>query len=232
MMIVQSTVKGGPKLFEEILDSYEGIVMGNLRGGFSKFNRPWLLDLSAANRSRLGPIALGYRASTAEMPGGYEIQTYHRGPLVLNMLRMMLRYKTQNDDLFVRILRDFVQEYSGKAASTADFRRVLERDAPGNWQYFFDTWIDGTAIPSYRWSYRVEPDGDAFRLTVDLKRSGVPDGSLIPVPMRLEFPDKKFGTFFIPNRQAVQTVVQKIPARPSAVIIAPDHSLLGYFNRD
>ena len=49
------------------------------------------------------------------------------------------------------MLRDFVHEYDGKAASTEDFRRVLERNRGGDWGWFFDAWIYGADIPSYRW---------------------------------------------------------------------------------
>src|SRR5205085_5894459 len=56
MMFVQSFVKGGDKFFEQMLDSNEGIVYGDLRGGFSIFARPWLIETRAANRARVGPI--------------------------------------------------------------------------------------------------------------------------------------------------------------------------------
>ena len=64
------------------------------------------------------------------------------------MLRMCCEYKTQNDDLFVKVLRDFVHEYGGKAASTADFQRVLERDSrPATGAGISTPWIYGGNIP-------------------------------------------------------------------------------------
>src|SRR6202011_2518501 len=90
MMFVQATVKGGDRFFAEMLDSYDGIVQGNMSGGFSKFNRPWLIVRSAAYRARLGPIGVGYRAGTSDVPFGYLLQTYYKGPLVVHMLRMLL----------------------------------------------------------------------------------------------------------------------------------------------
>ena len=66
---------------DEILDSYDGIVRGNMAGGFSKFNRPFLVVRNPNYRARLGPIDVGYRASTADVPYGYLIQTYYKGPL-------------------------------------------------------------------------------------------------------------------------------------------------------
>ncbi len=155
MMFVQDFVKGGDKFFDEILRSYEGIVKGNLAGGFSKFNRPLAHRARArSERARLGPIGHGWRASTNEIPAGYIIQTYYKGPLVVHMLRTILGMRTGSDELFVKTLGTTCSEYDGKAASTEDFRRVLERNVGGNdMGWFFDAWIYRAEIPSYTWKY-------------------------------------------------------------------------------
>jgi len=232
MMFVESTMKGGPKYLDEMLDAYEGIIKGNLAGGFSKFSRPWLIDFSSAHRARLGPIGVGYRASTGDMPAGYLIQTYYKGPIVLHMLRSMLRYKTHSDDLFVKILRDYVHEYSGKEASTDDFRRIVEKNAPGDWSYFFNDWIYGAELPTYRWSWSAEPDPKGFRVSVTVKRSDVPDDFVMPIPVRVELDGGKFATFFIVAKQPEQTVTQILSVKPRNVVLAPDHSVLGNFRRE
>lgn len=232
MFFVKTMVKDGDRYFEEILNSYEGIVKGNLQGGFSKFNRPWLIEFNNSSQRRLGPIGLGYRAGTSDIPFGYLIQTYHKGPLVLHMLRTFLLYRTGNDDVFIKTLRDFVDEYSGKAASTDDFRRILERNTKGNWASFFSSWIDGAEIPSYTWKYRVEGDGEEMKIILNVKRSGVGDDFVTPVAVRLDFPQKKTATFFFVSKEKEQTITQKIPTRPSEVVFAPDHSLLAHIRRD
>jgi hypothetical protein len=233
MMFVQATVKGGEKFYDEIVSVYDSIVQGNLSGGFSKFNRPWLVELNPKMRSRIGPIGVGYRAGTADVPAGYEIQAYYKGPLVLHMLRTMLRMKTGHDDVFIKILRDFVKEYSGKAASTADFQKVVEKDAPGDWSFFFNAWIYESAIPTLRWSYKVEPNGTGgAKLSVTVKRSGVPDDFVIVAPVRVELDGNRVGNFFIQIRQNEQTVTQNMPSVPKNVIFAPDHSLLANIRRE
>lgn len=232
MLFVQSFVKGGTGYFDEILLSYDGIVKGNLSGGFSKFNRPWLIEFSGADRGRLGPIGHGYRASTTEIPAGYVIQTYHKAPLVLHMLRMLLRYKTQNDDLFAKVLRDFVHEYSGKAASTADFQRVLERNAPGDWSWFFDSWIYSADIPSYRWRYEVKEAERMYTVTVHVDRRGVADDFKVVIPIRVEFEGGAGGYFYMVNTQTKQSITQKVAKRPKNVVLGPDYSLLANIRRD
>src|SRR5205823_2520859 len=116
-----------------------------------------------------------------------EIQSYYKGPLVLHMMRTMLRMKTHSDDVFIKILRDFVKEYSGKDASTADFQKVVEKNARGDWSFFFDDWVYDSAIPTIRWSYKVEPSGSGAKLTINVKRSGVRDDFMIAAPVRVDF---------------------------------------------
>jgi hypothetical protein len=233
MLFVRDVVKGGDKYFDEILRTYDSIVKGNLSGGFSKFNRPWLLEFNKAYRNRLGPIGHGWRASTNEMPDGYTIQTYHKGPLVVHMLRMIIALRMGNDDAFYKTLKDFLNEYDGKAASTEDFRRVLERNLGGNdMGWFFDSWIYRAEIPSYTWSYTVKPDGDAFLLTIDVERRDVPDDFVTTIPIRIEFEGNKGGTIFLPSRQAKQSVTQRVPSRPKNVVFAPNSSLLASIKRN
>ena len=232
MMFVRDVVKGGDRYFDEMLRSYEGIVKGNLAGGFSKFNRPWLIERSTVERGRLGPIGHGYRASTIEIPAGYQIQTYYKGPLVLHMLRMILGMRLGNDDAFIKTMRDFLAEYDGKSASTEDFRRVLERTVQSDFGWFFDSWIYRAEIPSYTWKYTVKPEGKEFLVTIDLERRDVNDGFVAVIPVRVEMEGGKSGLVFIPNKQNKQTVTYKVPAKPKNVVFAPDSSLLAYVKRN
>lgn len=232
MMFVQGFVKGGDRYFDEILRSYDGIVKGNLSGGFSKFNRPWLIEFNPRMRERVGPIGHGYRASTSDMPAGYVIQTYHKAPLVLHMLRMTLLYKTLNDDLFIRILRDFVHSYSGSQASTADFQKVVERHVGGDWSFFFDAWIYGSDIPSYSWSYDVKPAENGIQLTINLRRSDVTGPFKTIIPVSAEFDGGKVAYFFIVNDRDEQSTTVALPSKPKKVVFAPGHSLLAAIRRE
>ncbi|HEY0141949.1 MAG TPA: M1 family aminopeptidase [Thermoanaerobaculia bacterium] len=233
MQFVHDTVKGGAKFYDEMLRSYTGIVMGNMAGGFSKFNRPWLIERSSVERARLGPIGHGWRASTGDIPFGYVTQTYYKGPLVLHMLRMLLQFKSGNDEIFWSSIRDFIREHSGKAASTADFQRIVERKTNAEWGWFFDSWIYGADIPSYTWRYDTKPAGDGgFLLTIDVERRDVPEWFTMPIPVRVEFDGGKAGFLYIPSKPGRQTITQKIPARPKNVVFAPNYSVLANIRRD
>jgi len=233
MMFVNDFVKGGNRHFEEMLRSYEGIVKGNMAGGFSKFNRPGLIERNVSERNRLGPIGHGYRASTKEIPSGYTIQTYYKGPLVLHMLRMLLGYRTGSDAVFIKTLRDFQKEYDGRQAGTEDFRRVLERNLGGaDFGWFFDAWIYRADIPTYAWSYDVKPDGDAFAITLTLDRRDVDDSFTTIIPVKVEMVDGKAGMLFLTSKQARETFTRKLPAKPKNVVFAPESSLLAHIKRN
>lgn len=232
MMFVNDHVKGGKGFFDEILRAYEGIVKGNLAGGFSKFSRPYLIERSSTERNRVGPIGHGFRASTNDISSGYVIQAYHKGPLVVHMLRMLLGLRSGTDDVFMKTLRDFAREYDGKAASTEDFRRVLERNAGGSdFSWFFDAWIYRAEIPTYTWSYNVKPDGDAFLLTIDLERRDVGEGFATAIPIRVEFDGGKLGYVFVFNKTAKETITRKLALKPKNVVFAPESSLLAFVKR-
>jgi hypothetical protein len=232
MMFVQSTVKDGPKHFDEILDVYDSILKGSLNSAFSKYMRAWLLDVRANPRKRVGPIGIGYRASTADYPIGYEVQAYVKGPLVIHMLRTMLREKTHSDELFVKILHDFVHDYSGKLATTEDFRKVVESNAPGNWAWFFDTWVYRAEIPTLRYNYKVEPDGNGFKLTLNVTRSDIAPDALLVAPVRLEFDGNKQATMFVQLKNESTTVEKQIPMKPRNVVLGPEHSLLANIRKE
>jgi len=232
MMFVQSTVKDGPAHFNEILDVYDSTIKGSINSAFSKYMRGWLLDVRASARKRVGPIGIGQRASTGDYPIGFDVQAYVKGPLVIHMLRTMLREKTHNDELFLKILSDYVHDYSGKLATTEDFRKVVERDAPGNWGWFFDAWVYGAEIPTLRYSYKVEPDGDAFRLTLNVKRLDVSPGFVFLAPVRLEFDGNKQATMFVPIKDDATTVQKQIPLKPRNVVLGPEHSLLANIRKE
>jgi aminopeptidase N len=232
MLFVQNFVKGGDKFFEEILRSYDSIIKGNFGGGFSKFNRPWLIELNPAQRARVGPIGHGQRASTDEIPTGYIIQTYIKGPMVMHMLRTILRLRTNGDEVFIGVMKDYVHEMKGKAASTADFQRILERNTKTDWGWFFDAWVYGADIPSYQWNYDVKPDpAGGWLLTLDIDRRDASDDFETAIPVRIELEDGKGGLLYVVNDRPKQTVTQKLPSKPKNVVFGPDYSLLAFVRR-
>src|SRR5205809_2628306 len=81
------------------------------------------------------------------------------------MLRnLMLDLRTMREDAFTATMQDFYQQYRGRRASTQDFQRVVERHTGLPMSWFFDQWVDGTAIPTYILSWHADPPQDGHYL--------------------------------------------------------------------
>jgi hypothetical protein len=229
MMFLESVVKGGDKQLKEALQMYTNLLLGSQKGLFSKYARPFLNDADLSHRQRMGPIGLGYRASNAHMPQGYTIQAYYKGPLVLHMLRKTLEAITRNDEIFPMILRDFVADQKGKNASTGDFLAAINRHAPGDWSFFIDQWIYGTDIPTYTWSYDLPRKANSegqYVVDLQIKQADVSPGFVAAIPIAINFPDGRKGTFIAQVTQAENNFQIPLPARPAKLEFAPDFAVL------
>jgi hypothetical protein len=127
-------------------------------------------DLLQKSKSRLlledGPVALGTRLSNSEFPSGYMAISYGRGTWLFHMLRYMLldAEKAQgvppaqtSEEPFLRVLRKLRDRYQGKSITTQQLMETFAEELPLSLRYegqrsldwFYQGWIDGTAIPSY-----------------------------------------------------------------------------------
>ncbi|MEM1178888.1 MAG: M1 family aminopeptidase [Acidobacteriota bacterium] len=231
MMFVEATVKEGPEIFNDVVKAYHELLVGQRIAQFNRFVRPGMAGVDSKQRQRLGPIGHGYRASNAELPQGYRLQNYYKGPMVLHMLRHLLDEPGRGDALFIQILRDFVAEHRGGSASTEDFRRAVEERAGGDWAWFFDQWVYGTAIPSYTYSYGVVHEGDQTLLELTVTQEDVPDGFTMSVPVRLELAGGKSGTLRVTVQKPSETFRLPIPSPPKKVIFNPDFAVLARISK-
>jgi len=105
-----------------------------------------------------GPLTMGYRLSNSR--SGFDITRrliYPKGAYVLHMVRMMMWDRRTGDQNFKETMQDFVKTYSGRAATTEDFKAMVEkhqtaemkRVGNGKMDWFFDEYVYGTALPSY-----------------------------------------------------------------------------------
>lgn len=234
MMFIQSTMKDGDKHFDEILDVYTNMLNGSLRGAFSKYYRLWLLEMNDNFRGRLGPIDVGYRAGTAEIPAGYVIQSYYKGPLVIHMLRVMLLNKTSSEDLFLTILRDFIASHANGNATTEDFKRIVEKHFPGNWDWFFDQWIYGAEIPTLEYDIdtaRKPNENGAYPITIHVRKTDVPADFVVPVPVQVELVSGQTATITAVVKEEDQTLTYELPARVKNVEFNARHGILAKVSR-
>jgi aminopeptidase N len=136
-----------------------------------------------------GPIWLGYRSARVEVPTDHQLIVYKKGAWVLHMLRnLMLDLDTGSDEPFAGMMRDFYGRHEGQTADTEDFRRIAQRYAGQDLGWFFDQWVHGTDIPSYRFAWRSERTADGrHKVTCRVEQRGVSDGFRMPVVLRIDF---------------------------------------------
>jgi hypothetical protein len=147
----------------------------------------------------VGPVTMGYRLNNSE--SGFDIYQdliYPKGAYILQMLRMMMWSPQTGDERFKEMMQDFVKTYGGKAASTEDFKAMVEKhmtpdmNAGGNGKmdWFFNEYVYGTALPAYAFNGGFEkgPTGDVV-LSYVLTQSGVDDNFVMLVPIYLELAD-------------------------------------------
>ncbi|MCP5049741.1 MAG: M1 family metallopeptidase [bacterium] len=228
MLFLEATMPD-KNYFNDILTAYTNEMTGSTKTLLSKYARPWKMLKDKRNREKMGPIGIGGRASSADAPMGYTMQVYHKGPLVLHMIRVMMRNASGNDQLFCSILRDFLRNHRGKDASTQDFRRIIETRTKQDWSWFFNQWVHGTSIPTYTWSYRNSkgPNGSGkYEVTVTVKQSNVPSGFKMGVPLQVKFGKGDMRQFTLPINKPEQSFNLAFPKKVKRLVLNPDHSVL------
>jgi len=205
---------------------------------FWKDEQDLLLERNAEGYRAIdaGPVTMGYRASSFRTGGGVTRRLiYPKGAYILHMIRMMLWDRKTGDDNFRALMQDFVKTYSGKAATTEDFKAMVEKhmtpemDMDGNHRmdWFFNEYVYGTALPAYKidYSFGKDPNGDVlfdFKVT----QSGVDDKFRMIVPIYLELADGRtinLGRAHVIGNTSIQ---QKVPIR--GLKDAPHRALLNY----
>jgi Peptidase family M1 domain len=130
-----------------------------------------------------GPIWLGRRLASTLTPSGYRA-VYSKGVWIIHMIRMMLRQEGLNPDAkFLAMLEEFVESYRDKAASTWDFKSVVEKYASKKLDWFFDQWVFATGLPSYSTKHKIEASGNEFTIEGKIEQTGVSDDFTMPVPI-------------------------------------------------
>jgi len=181
-----------------------------------------------ARRNDAGPIALGPRVAETGDPGDYSLVIYSKGAWVLQMLRnMMLNFRTMREDAFIAMMQDFYQEYRGRRASTQDFQRVVERYTGISMDWFFNEWVNGTAIPTYILSWHSEPEADGkYLLRIRVRQEEVPADFVMPVPIRVVFDDGSDMVVRVTVRGKEAEGTVRLAAEPTRLELNPLESVL------
>jgi hypothetical protein len=138
----------------------------------------------------VGAVTQGARLQSGKTGATYQNLVYPKGAYILHMIRMMMWDNKDGDKAFRAMMQDFVQTHYNKDVSTEDFKRAVEKhmtpqmNIGGNnrMDWFFDQWVYGTQMPSYRFEYQINGDTLSGRIT----QSGVSDDFLMLVPVYVD----------------------------------------------
>ena len=195
-------------------------------------------DLKGRRLESLGPIWMGRRLSSADAPSAYSRVIYAKGGYVVNMLRMML-YNNRSqtpDERFIAMMRDFTQTYHNQAASTEDFKAIVEKhmvpamDVDGNkkMDWFFDQYVYGTGIPEYNFQTNVEAlPNNQWKVTGLLTRTGVPETWKDMVPLYVTTGGRTFRIGWLTARGAREEVnLPPLPFKPERIFLNAHEDML------
>ena len=188
----------------------------------------------------VGPVTMGVRLSSPKT--GFDIYqdlVYPKGAFILHMIRMMMWSPRDGDALFKVTMRDFVNTYRLQAATTEDFKAIVEKhmspamDLESNhtMDWFFREYVYGTDLPAYHFEGDATPSGDGWNLHLKLTQSGVPAEFKMLVPIYLELADgrvMRLGSANVTGDNTIEKTVQlpKLPAAIKRVLINYNYDVL------
>ncbi len=197
---------------------------------FWEDQRKLIVEARPATKDRkpytVGPVTQGYRLNNGKTGGVARYLIYPKGAYILHMLRMMMYDSKTGDARFQAMMKDFIKTNFNQDVSTEDFKKAVEKhitkemdvDRNGRMDWFFNEWVYGTEVPSYKFDYQISGDGN---LTGQITQSGVSKDFVMLVPLYLDFGKgwTKLGSATIAGNSSVDLNL-KLPAVPKKAAIA------------
>jgi aminopeptidase N len=113
--------------------------------------------------------------------------------------------------------------------STRSFEAAVEQAFGQPMDWFFDQWVYGVEVPTYRVDLDVSPVIDntsPFILHGRVRQEDVPDGFKMPVPIRLTFDSLPPVVHRIWMDKSEVLVELPLPARPTKIEFNAQHAVL------
>jgi hypothetical protein len=183
-----------------------------------------------------GPVWMGILNDAPKTPAASFMLNAQKGAFVVQMLRSLMWDEHSGDGDFQAMMQEFLARFANSRVSTEDFQQVVEKhmkprmDLDGNHRmdWFFDEWIYGTEVPSYRLEYSLKP-GESGGTVIEgkLTQSGVSPSFRMLVPVFGEFAGKK-DRLGVMAMRGNSTREFKVPSdrRPKQVLLNINHDIL------
>ena len=226
-----------PDQFAEMIDAWRLDVLGEGQVGQGIGLRHYGFRPEAlrwAEGHEAGPLVVGYRLTSTRPRFGasidHRILIYEKGAYVLHMLRsMLLDWETGDDTRFRELMRGYVAAHLGREMSTRSFEDAVAEAFGEPMGWFFDQWVYGVDVPTYRVDLDVSRVVDRpapFVLHGRIRQEDVPDGFRMPVPIRLTFDDRPPIVRHVLVDAPEVSVELPLPARPDDVEFNAGHAVL------
>jgi hypothetical protein len=211
-------------------------------GGNDKFLDFWENQRELITKSRpqtldrrpytVGPVTQGYRLNSGKTGGVARFMIYPKGAYILHMLRMMMYDRKTVDERFSGMMKDFIKTNYNKDVSTEDFKRAVERHmtremnvmGDGKMDWFFDQYVYGVEMPSYRLEYSITGNAITGRIT----QSGVSDNFHMIVPIYADFGKgwQRLGAATMHGNQTTDLGRLELPQPPKRLAVAAYKDIL------
>jgi aminopeptidase N len=125
-----------------------------------------------------------------------------------------------NEDAFTSMMKEYFNSYSGKKASTEDFKRIVDKHFGEDMSWFFNQYIYGTEIPFYKFAYKYEEtENGKFLVTCRVDQEQVPDNFKMYVPVLIKLDGDRFARVrvSIEGKQSVFNL-PLLPEEPEEII--------------
>lgn len=144
--------------------------------------------------TKAGPITLGSRLDS-EKSHDYQLLVYNKGAYVYHMIRYLMHdFKTGSDEAFWQFLRDLLASYKDRPITTQDLKTLLEKHLQTDMAWFFDQWVYGIDIPTYRFVYDTrETSGGKYEVICHVRQEDVPDNFQMMVPVTVIFDSGQYA---------------------------------------
>jgi len=149
-----------------------------------------------------GPVTLGVRLFSSYFPNGYDVISYGRGTWLIHMLRTMIDDAAEKagshgprenqDEPFFRVLHKLREQNEGKYFNNRIVQEAFEEELPESLRYdgrksldwFFDEWVNGTAIPKIEVNgVKFVPSPRGTTITGKITQKEAPDELITSVPL-------------------------------------------------
>jgi len=183
----------------------------------------------------VGPVTQGYRLNSGKTGGVARFSIYPKGAYILHMIRMMM-YDQQGgsgDSRFQKMMKDFIESHYNKDVSTEDLKAIVEKHITkdmditknGRMDWFFNEYVYGIEMPSYRFDYQINSDGS---LSGKITQSGVSGNFAMLVPLYADFGKGwiRLGSATMVGNSSVDITNLKLPAAPKKAAICALNDVL------